>query len=143
MITSDPTQTELGRSALSANIPGTSSMPGTVATLDDETSDVIKHFPLPLLSSGSNAQTKTLTMMLAPTSVASSATLRQMEDQLRAEMDFNKTFLDTSPTFFVAIGKDGKTLMMNDFMRTALGFAWEEVMGQDYLTVCVPPRVFQ
>jgi len=85
VITSDPTQTELGRSALSANIPGTST-PGTVATLDDETSDVIKHFPLPLLSSGSNAQTKTLTLMLAPTSVASSATLRQMEDQLRTSL---------------------------------------------------------
>ena len=84
VITSDPTQTELGRSALSASIPGTSA-PGTT-TPDDETSTIIRHFPLPLLSSGSNAQSKTLTLMLAPTSVASTATLRQMEDQLSTQL---------------------------------------------------------
>jgi len=84
VITSDPTQTELGRSALSASIPGAST-PGTV-TPDDETSAIIKHFPLPLLSSGSNAQSKTLTLILAPTSVASVATLRQMEEQLEMQL---------------------------------------------------------
>lgn len=84
VITSDPTQTELGRSALSASIPGTTMQ--NVAPLDDETSDIVRHFPLPLLSSGSNAQTKTLTLMLAPTSVASNVTLRQMEDQLKTQL---------------------------------------------------------
>jgi uncharacterized hydrophobic protein (TIGR00271 family) len=84
VITSDPTQTELGRSALSASIPGT--VMQNAATPDDETSNIVGHFPLPLLSSGSNAQTKTLTLMLAPTSVASNATLRQMEDQLRTQL---------------------------------------------------------
>lgn len=84
VITSDPTQTELGRSALSATIPGAST-PGTI-TPDDDTSTIVKHFPLPLLSSGSDAKSKTLTLVLAPTSVASTATLRQMESQLETQL---------------------------------------------------------
>ena len=84
VITSDPTQTELGRSALSASIPGTSM--SATATPEDETGDVVRRFPLPLLSSGSDVQSKTLTLVLAPASVASAATLRQMEHQLGTQL---------------------------------------------------------
>src|SRR5262249_39585472 len=65
---------------------------------------------------------------------------RHLEDQLREEIKFNSTLLDTSPTFFVAISSDGKTLMMNQFMRTALGYTEEEVVGHDYMTMFVPER---
>jgi uncharacterized hydrophobic protein (TIGR00271 family) len=84
VITSDPTQTELGRSALSASIPG-ASMPAATAQ-DDETSDIVRRFPLPLLSSGSDAKARTLTLVLTPASVASAATLRQMEHQLGLQL---------------------------------------------------------
>jgi diguanylate cyclase (GGDEF)-like protein/PAS domain S-box-containing protein len=42
------------------------------------------------------------------------------------------------PGFFVAIGADGKTLLMNDVMLRALGYTAEEVVGRDYLTSFIP-----
>ncbi|HRF43447.1 MAG TPA: PAS domain S-box protein [Candidatus Competibacteraceae bacterium] len=56
------------------------------------------------------------------------------------ERDFNRTLIQTSPMFFVAIGADGKTRMMNEFMLGALGYAAEEVVGTDYLQIFVPER---
>jgi len=64
--------------------------------------------------------------------------LRQAEEALRSERDFNRNLIDTSPTFFVAIAPDGKTLLMNQAMLDALGYAADEVVGKDYLTTFVP-----
>ena len=63
--------------------------------------------------------------------------LRQAEEALRSERDFNRNLIDTSPTFFVAIAPDGTTLLMNQAMLDALGYAAEEVVGKDYLTTFV------
>ncbi|MBW2019949.1 MAG: PAS domain S-box protein [Deltaproteobacteria bacterium] len=65
---------------------------------------------------------------------------KRTEEALRKERDFNKTLIEASPTFFVAIGADGKTLMMNKAMLQALGYDSDEVIGTDYLSTFVPER---
>ncbi|MBC7093432.1 MEDS domain-containing protein, partial [Candidatus Bipolaricaulota bacterium] len=59
-------------------------------------------------------------------------------EALRQERDFNRTLIHASPAFFVAIDAAGKTLLMNDTMLRALGYAGDEVVGTDYLTTFVP-----
>jgi PAS domain S-box-containing protein/putative nucleotidyltransferase with HDIG domain len=63
---------------------------------------------------------------------------KQVEEELRKERDFNKTLIQTSPVFFVAINAEGKTLMMNEMMLHTLGYTTEEVVGRDYLSTFVP-----
>ncbi|MHC2994102.1 MAG: PAS domain S-box protein [Candidatus Atribacteria bacterium] len=63
---------------------------------------------------------------------------KQAEEELRKERDFNKTLIQTSPVFFVAISAEGKTLMMNEMMLHALGYTREEVVSRDYLLTFVP-----
>ena len=65
---------------------------------------------------------------------------KQAEEVLRQERDFSRTIIETSPTFFVAIGSDGKTIMMNDSMLKTLGYNSSEVVGIDYLTNFVPVK---
>ncbi len=59
---------------------------------------------------------------------------------IRDEMEFNRTLLQTSPAFFVALSAAGKTLLMNQSMLDALGYSMQEVAGKDYLTNFVPPE---
>jgi len=67
--------------------------------------------------------------------IAQDITKRKLnEETLRQERDFSRTIVQTSPTFFVAIGSDGKTIMMNDLMLQTLGYTLNEVVGMDYLT---------
>ena len=63
---------------------------------------------------------------------------KQAEEELRKERDFNKTLIQTSPVFFIAISAEGKTLMMNEMMLRVLGYTIEEVVGKDYLSTFVP-----
>jgi len=60
------------------------------------------------------------------------------ESRLRKERDFSNTLLHTSPTFFVAISAEGKTIMMNDAMLSATGYEADEVMDVDYVATFVP-----
>jgi PAS domain S-box-containing protein len=62
---------------------------------------------------------------------------KQAEKELEKEKFFNQTLIRKSPAFFVAIGTDGKTIMMNDSLLRALGYAEEEVIGADYLNTFV------
>ena len=59
---------------------------------------------------------------------------------IRDEMEFNRTLLQTSPAFFVALSAEGKTLLMNQSMLDALGYTMEEVSGKDYLSNFIPPE---
>ena len=61
-------------------------------------------------------------------------------EKLQKEMNFNKTLLQASPAFFVAISKEGKTIMANNSMLKALGYKQEEIVGKDYITTLVPER---
>ncbi len=63
---------------------------------------------------------------------------KKAEEALRKERNFNDTLVQASPTFFVAISADGKTIMMNESMLRTLGYTKEEVTGKDYLTTFVP-----
>jgi len=60
------------------------------------------------------------------------------EQDLRKERDFSAALLQSSPTFFVAISAEGRTLMMNETMLTSLGYAEDEVVGTKYLETFVP-----
>jgi len=62
------------------------------------------------------------------------------EDALKKERDFVQTLVQASPAYFVAMGADGRVIMMNDSMLGALGYTWEEVDGKDYLTTFVPEK---
>lgn len=62
------------------------------------------------------------------------------EQALREERDFVNALVQTSPAFYVAIGANGRLLMMNQAMLTALGYTREEVEGRRYLETFVPPQ---
>ncbi|MBI5817584.1 MAG: PAS domain S-box protein [Verrucomicrobia bacterium] len=63
---------------------------------------------------------------------------KRAEAALEKERNFNQTLVENSPTFFVAIGASGQTILMNHAMLSALGYTKEEVKGRDYLTSFVP-----
>ncbi len=58
--------------------------------------------------------------------------------KIQEEQNFNQLLLDTSPAFIVAIGLDGKTLMMNKALLEAVEYTLEEVRNTDYLRTFVP-----
>jgi PAS domain S-box-containing protein len=63
---------------------------------------------------------------------------KRAEEALQDAMDFSQLLLNTSPAFIVAIGFDGKTIMMNKSMLSTLGYAEEEIRGLDYVQTFVP-----
>lgn len=70
---------------------------------------------------------------------------RQSQEALREscaknlkEQEFNQLLLDTSPAFIVAIGFDGKTLMMNRSLLNAVEYTSDEARNTDYLKTFVP-----
>jgi PAS domain S-box-containing protein len=63
---------------------------------------------------------------------------RQAEKSLRQERDFSTTLIRTSPTFIVVIDADGKLIMINETMLSALGYERDDVVGRDYLSTFVP-----
>ncbi|MFC2079653.1 diguanylate cyclase [Candidatus Bipolaricaulota bacterium] len=62
------------------------------------------------------------------------------DERLQQDRDFSTSVIQASPVFFVAIGSDGRTLMMNAALLEALGYTAEEVIGQDYIKSFVPIR---
>ncbi|MDP2853943.1 MAG: diguanylate cyclase [Smithellaceae bacterium] len=64
--------------------------------------------------------------------------LIKSEAKIRREQKFAQLLLDTSPAFIVAIGFDGKVMMMNQALLKALEYTTEEIRGTDYLTTFVP-----
>jgi diguanylate cyclase (GGDEF)-like protein/PAS domain S-box-containing protein len=64
--------------------------------------------------------------------------LIKSEAEIRREQKFAQLLLDTSPAFIVAIGFDGKVMMMNQALLKALEYTTEEISGTDYLTTFVP-----
>jgi len=63
---------------------------------------------------------------------------KRIEEALREERNFSDTLLQSSPTFFVAVGATGETLMMNETMLNGLGYEKDEVLGSNYLETFVP-----
>jgi PAS domain S-box-containing protein len=87
-----------------------------------------------------------LTIDMIPGTKKSVASLLDMTDRkkaeeaLRTEMGFINNLIQASPAFFVAIGADGKIIMMNDSFLNAIGYSHEWVVGKDYLLTIVPER---
>ncbi len=63
---------------------------------------------------------------------------KKVEKELQKERDINMTLLQTSPAFLVVISGEGKTIMMNHSMLSALGYTDKEVVGKDYIATFVP-----
>jgi len=63
---------------------------------------------------------------------------KKAEEDLRKERDFLSGLIQSSPAFFVTVGADGKTRMMNHAMLQALGYELDEVVGKDYLSEFIP-----
>ncbi len=59
------------------------------------------------------------------------------EAGLRKETEFNRSLIQASPAFFVALSPGGKTRLMNESMLHALGYTMDEVVGTDYLSLFV------
>ena len=64
--------------------------------------------------------------------------LTNNEAQLRKEQKFSQLLLDASPALIVAIGFDGKTLMMNKALLDTIEYTAEEIKETDYVTTFVP-----
>jgi len=64
--------------------------------------------------------------------------IKQAEIALKKERDFSNILVQSSPAFFVAIDRDGKTIMMNNAMLETLGYTLDEVKGKDYIKKFVP-----
>lgn len=62
---------------------------------------------------------------------------KQIEDTLRQEQELNQLLFNSTPAFVVAIDTSGKVLMMNATMLDALGYAQEEVTGQNYMDMFI------
>jgi len=65
---------------------------------------------------------------------------KRAEEELRRERDFSDTLIRTSPFFYVALGPDGKVLMVNDTMLEVLGYTLDEIRGKHSLDGFVPPE---
>jgi len=59
--------------------------------------------------------------------------------QLRKE-DVSTEFIQNSPTFGVAIDRQGQVIFMNKMMLDALGYEEREVVGQNYISKFIPER---
>jgi PAS domain S-box-containing protein len=57
---------------------------------------------------------------------------------LGKEKEFSSSLVQCSPAFFVALNPEGRIIMMNEAMLTALGYNQAEVKGADYLSTFVP-----
>ena len=58
---------------------------------------------------------------------------KKAEEQLEREKRFISTLLQTAPVFYFAVDKKGQTLMMNQTMLNALGYAESESIGLPFL----------
>jgi PAS domain S-box-containing protein len=60
------------------------------------------------------------------------------DDAKTSGWDFSTALIQACPAFFVTIDKSGRTVLMNDAMLGALGYAFAEVVGTDYVSTFVP-----
>jgi two-component system cell cycle sensor histidine kinase/response regulator CckA len=65
---------------------------------------------------------------------------KRVEEQLEKERSFINTLLQTSPAFYMAIDPNGRILMMNQTLLTALDYTPEGVTGRDFLEVFIHPQ---
>ena len=64
--------------------------------------------------------------------------IAKKREKSREKTDFIKYLFQTSPTFFMSINPEGKTMFMSDELLQLLGYGLEEVIGKDYFSTFVP-----
>jgi PAS domain S-box-containing protein len=74
----------------------------------------------------------------ALSAIVDAAAKARSADALAKEQVLNDALVRSSPAFIVAIGLDGRVIMMNDSMLDGLGYAADEVVGRDYASAFVP-----
>lgn len=66
------------------------------------------------------------------------AARKRSEAALERERRFNEAIVQSSPAFIVAVGYDGRVIMMNRSMRDELGYGEEETVGADFVSTFIP-----
>ena len=66
--------------------------------------------------------------------------MSRVQNDLYKKKILSDILIQESPSFFTAISKDGRAIMMNNSMLKRLGYTNAEVEGRDYLTSFVPQR---
>jgi PAS domain S-box-containing protein len=63
--------------------------------------------------------------------------LKHVEETLEKEIRFREELVWNLPVFFMTIGRDGKTIMMNRRALSALGYSPQQVGGRDFCSTLV------
>jgi PAS domain S-box-containing protein len=63
---------------------------------------------------------------------------KRIEAELRQERDFNKRLVQTSSAYIVAATPDGRVKMINDSMLHAFGYTTEQLLGKNWIQLCLP-----
>ena len=58
---------------------------------------------------------------------------KKAEEQLTRERDFNASLIESSPALFLALDREGRTVMMNATMLKAMGYEREDVRGRNFV----------
>lgn len=60
------------------------------------------------------------------------------EDLVSDGTDFNRYFINISPTFFISLSHDARVSFISDELLCLLGYSIEEVLGKDFISLFIP-----
>ena len=63
---------------------------------------------------------------------------KHLESELHRQRDFNKRLLQASSAYIIAVTPEGRVMTASDSLTTALGYATHEVVGMDWIALCLP-----
>jgi two-component system cell cycle sensor histidine kinase/response regulator CckA len=66
---------------------------------------------------------------------------RQAESALRLERDRAQRYLDTAEVFLLKLDLEGRITLVNRYACAILGWAADELLGRDWISTCLPPRM--
>jgi two-component system, sensor histidine kinase and response regulator len=71
----------------------------------------------------------------------SQAVLREREERLRQERDRAQLYLDTAEVILLALDLEGRITLVNRYACSVLGWTPEELLGRDWIELCLPLRI--
>ena len=69
------------------------------------------------------------------------AVAQERAEELKGERDRAQRYLDTAETILLALDPEGRITLINRYGCDLLGRTAEELIGQHWVTTCLPPRV--
>jgi two-component system cell cycle sensor histidine kinase/response regulator CckA len=69
------------------------------------------------------------------------AALRDSEERLRLERNRAQQYLDTAEVILLALDLKGRITLVNRFACSILGWTAGELLGRDFIEICVPARI--